>query len=177
MANLRVQRRRREPGEEGASLVEFALIMPLLFTLLLGLLTGGITLSRDNSVKNAVHEGSRYGAINPIGDPPMPFVYLGQVIDVTRVGAQKDLNNGVDGKEICVALFNGGGTWRIVENAAGTRFEDTGTASSPASCFSDGRPLTENRVQVTAKRRSEIESLFFSIPVTISAQSVARYER
>ena len=48
--------------DRGASLVEFALLAPLLFALLLGMITGGISLSQKNSMENAVREGSRFGA-------------------------------------------------------------------------------------------------------------------
>src|SRR5918994_2890256 len=57
----------RTDGERqrGATLVEFALIAPLLFALLLGAITGGLALSRKNSMTNAAREGARLGATLP----------------------------------------------------------------------------------------------------------------
>ncbi|MFP5580169.1 MAG: TadE family protein [Acidimicrobiia bacterium] len=52
----------RNRREAGASLVEFALLAPVLFALLLGMITGGLSLSRKNSMENAVREGARFGA-------------------------------------------------------------------------------------------------------------------
>jgi Flp pilus assembly protein TadG len=54
--------RRRKSRERGATLVEFALIAPLLFAILLGTITGGLALSKKNSITNAVREGARFGA-------------------------------------------------------------------------------------------------------------------
>jgi Flp pilus assembly protein TadG len=48
--------------QRGAVAVEFALVLPLLVTLLLGTLTAGLAYSDQLSISNAVREGSRLGA-------------------------------------------------------------------------------------------------------------------
>ena len=48
--------------DRGAAAVEFALVVPLLIVLLLGIITSGITYSHSIGLTNAVREGSRYGA-------------------------------------------------------------------------------------------------------------------
>src|SRR5215207_9336974 len=58
-------RGRRARGDGGAALVEFAIIAPLVFALLFGVFTGGMALSRKNSMTNAVREGARLGATLP----------------------------------------------------------------------------------------------------------------
>lgn len=52
-------RRRRRPGERGAALVEFALILPLLFALLLGVIEFGFNLYNAQSLRSATHTATR----------------------------------------------------------------------------------------------------------------------
>ena len=51
--------------EEGAVLVEFAIIAPLLFVLLLGIIEFGIVFFSYNTIANAAREGARYGVVHP----------------------------------------------------------------------------------------------------------------
>lgn len=55
----------RPPARAGQSLVEFALISILLFTLLLGILEMGRLLFIFSQVSSAAQEGTRYGAAHP----------------------------------------------------------------------------------------------------------------
>lgn len=48
--------------ERGAVAVEFALVLPLLVMLLLGVTTSGLSYSNALGVTNAVREGARFGA-------------------------------------------------------------------------------------------------------------------
>ncbi|MCA1847120.1 MAG: pilus assembly protein, partial [Actinobacteria bacterium] len=52
----------RRDSERGTALVEFALVLPLIMALILGLVTGGSAYNRKLSMTNAVREGSRFGA-------------------------------------------------------------------------------------------------------------------
>ncbi|MGI6379396.1 MAG: TadE/TadG family type IV pilus assembly protein [Anaerolineae bacterium] len=54
--------RRKERGQE---LVEFALILPLLLLLLVGIFEFGYVVFAQNTLSNAVREGARYGAVKP----------------------------------------------------------------------------------------------------------------
>ena len=53
---------RRGRGDRGVALVEFAIIAPLVFMLIVGSITGGIAPGQKNSMTNAVREGGRFGA-------------------------------------------------------------------------------------------------------------------
>jgi Flp pilus assembly protein TadG len=53
------------PGERGQDLIEFALIMPLLILLTLGVIEFGVIISNYNTLANAVREGARYGTTHP----------------------------------------------------------------------------------------------------------------
>lgn len=52
---------RRRTGERGAALVEFAIVMPLLVMLVLGLFSGGLAYNRQLALTNGVREGHGSG--------------------------------------------------------------------------------------------------------------------
>ena len=54
------------PGskESGAALIEFAMLMPLLVILLLGILEFGWIFSQNNDVRHGAREGARLAAVN-----------------------------------------------------------------------------------------------------------------
>jgi Flp pilus assembly protein TadG len=58
----RPSRRRRE---RGAALVEFALLLPLLITLILGTIDFGYMVNRDTLINSAAKEGAREASLNP----------------------------------------------------------------------------------------------------------------
>lgn len=55
---------RRTGSDDGATLVEFAFVVPVLIALLLGLIDFGWSWSQDLSVKHAAREGARLAAVN-----------------------------------------------------------------------------------------------------------------
>jgi Flp pilus assembly protein TadG len=57
--------RARLDGERGAAFVEFALVMPLVMVLLLGLVSAGMAWNQKLSLTHAAREGARYGATIP----------------------------------------------------------------------------------------------------------------
>lgn len=61
----REERRRERRGERGAAAVEFALILPILATLLFGIIDYGDMLSVRQAVSQAAAEGARAAAVNP----------------------------------------------------------------------------------------------------------------
>src|SRR5262249_5874769 len=56
-------RARRMRGERGAMLVEFALLLPLLLLIVMGIVTFGITYSNFISLRDGVRQGARNGAV------------------------------------------------------------------------------------------------------------------
>ena len=54
------------PGyERGQDLAEFAIILPVLLLLILGILEFGILVFDYNTISNAAREGARYGIVHP----------------------------------------------------------------------------------------------------------------
>lgn len=167
---------RRLYGEQrGAQLIEFALILPIMLSLLFGIVTGGVAFSHNLSLDNAARETARFGATLPVdGDLPN---WLDQVADVAIGTATGTLDVGQPGRQICVAYVYPAGTHphdstqRVTEDAVGVR------STSAQQCVVDGRPATERRVQVVIQRDTELIVFYFTKSLTLSSQSVARYER
>lgn len=163
-------------GDQGATLVEFALLAPLLFALLLGIMTAGLAYSADISMNSAVRESARFGATLPV-DGDMPN-WLDDVADVVLASATGDLDDGTAGRSVCVAYAYPDGTEvgdrtaRVTIAEDGTRVQTVG-----ATCFSDGRPADERRVQVQASRSARIEAILYNQTFTLNADAVVRYER
>src|SRR3954451_21220697 len=59
--------RPKQRGEEGASLVEFALIAPILFLILFGVIDFGFIYNDFLSVRQGVRDGARVGAVANFG--------------------------------------------------------------------------------------------------------------
>jgi len=51
--------------EKGAALIEYAMIAPLLFLLLIGIIEFSILIFSYNTIANAAREGARYGIVYP----------------------------------------------------------------------------------------------------------------
>ena len=84
----RISRRRhaRCPRERGAALVEFALVFPLLFMLIAGMIDFGMVFSNLNSSRQGVREGARQAVVADFGaDTTCP------VVGVTPATATKKL--------------------------------------------------------------------------------------
>lgn len=166
----------RAADENGAQLVEFALVLPILAALLLGIITGGIALNSSVSMNNAARESARFGATLPVA--PSMGDYLQDVADVAIRSATGDLDDGVPGRVVCVAyVYPDGGapedqTTRLMIDPAGTATTTVGTR-----CFDDGRPDDERRVQVSLQRTSDLIVVFWQRTLNLDASSVARYER
>ncbi len=64
MEQERSPRPRRGVGDEGAVLVEFALICPLLFLLIFGVIEFGWAFGQNLDVRHGAREGARLAAVN-----------------------------------------------------------------------------------------------------------------
>lgn len=57
-------KRASKKRDGGASLIEFAVIMPLLLILVLGIIEFGFVLAQMNEVRHGAREGARYAAVS-----------------------------------------------------------------------------------------------------------------
>lgn len=165
-------------SERGAALVEAAFVLPLLIMLLLGTVTGSLAYSQNTSLQTAAREASRFGAALPVNSDLTGW--LTSVMNVAQSAASIDLATTVPGQYICVAYVYPAGlapndrTMRLVQTAGVTSAPTTGPS---ATCFDDGRPDSERRVQVVTGRSSTIQAVAFAVDVNLTAPSAARFER
>lgn len=97
----------------GAVAVEFALVLPLLVMLLLGITTAGLSYSHAIGVTNAVREGSRFGAT---ADASVAS-WSSDVI--SRVRATQFDDAGAE-TEICVQLWKKGSITPLAQSCNGS---------------------------------------------------------
>ena len=171
---------RRRRGERGASLVEFALLLPLFMMMVLGMFSGGMAYNRKNSITNATREAGRYAATLPVGNFADLDAWLDSVYQFTTSAADKDLATDVDGRRICIAYVYPAGTSASPPKDE-TRRRVWTTSNTPDTtdgntCFSDGRPNNERRIQISASRKSKIEILVTSWGADLNTQSLTRFE-
>lgn len=174
--SCRTPRTRRLWDESGAQLVEFAFVLPLLLMILMGIVTGGIAFNRNISVDNAARESARYGATLPVESGMN--TWLNDVADVAIRSAAGDLNDGIQGRQVCIAYVHPDGsdvddrTTRLTVNTAGARTVNVG-----GTCFADGRPNDERRVQVALERESDLILVLWGRTLTLAGESTVRFER
>ncbi len=152
--------RRRREGHRGVALVEFALVAPLLFALLLGSITGGVALSRKNSMLNAAREGSRLGAT-------LTSSATWATATVDRVVA---LSGGdLTASQVCVRLVSAPST--------SVRASACSLPAADEPALPAGVAAGDCIVKVWTRRTSPFETIFFSRDITLTGSSVALYER
>ncbi|MDQ1402184.1 MAG: TadE-like protein [Actinomycetota bacterium] len=179
-------------NEDGASLVEFALILPLFVMLLLGMFTGGLAYNTKLSLTSATREASRYGATlavspdcggsagNKVDD------WLNCVATVAVNSSNGELTSTVASRYVCVSYVNPGGVLTSDDRGHSTRtLELTGAGGpvySATDCFTkksygaDGFGSTQARVQVVVTRDRKLEALLFTQNLSLSSRSVTVYE-
>lgn len=146
-------------------MVELAMVFVLLVMLLVGTVSAAVAYGRGNSIQNAAREASRYAATRDEVSSN-----LSEVIQVAKAASSGDLDSSAPGYYVCVAYVDGAANVRATEGTPPPLPGDN-------SCYADGRPATETRIQVTAGRQVTINAILFSPDVTLDAQAAARYER
>lgn len=163
-----MRRTSNDAHEQGAAAVEFALLASLLFMLIFGSISAGISFSRSNALQTAAREGARFAATLTGDGSPTWFT---DVIDATQGAALGELDDGIPGRTICVAFITAGANGDVVRlDGAGTE-----TPTTNDNCFADG--LSEARVQVSVSRETELQAVFFSTTFDVGGEAVTRYER
>jgi len=164
-------------GQRGASMVEFALILPVLVILILGMFTGGIAYNQKQQVTFAAREGARYGATVPAVQAfSNPDSWAENVRAIVVDRSDGDL---VDA-EVCVALVRGSpatvvtttahptATWYSTEGGQPCDPDET----YPVTGFDEGR-----RVQVRVAKPARIQlGVLPDITFTITTQATAKSE-
>ena len=160
---------RSDNAERGAALTEFALLLPLLLMLVLGIV----------SVHGA-REAGRFAATLPVAnfsseaDPLQAWLdeVAGRVLGTTT----GSLDVSTPGRFICIAYVHPNGSAAIDSTASRTQQGTDPAVYSPNPCFADGRPATERRVQILLRRDHDFNVFVFRRTLTLSADAVNRFE-
>lgn len=154
------------PGEAGVALVEFAMVVPLLLVLVLGMVTAGIAFDRAQSLAHGSREGSRFGATLPTGSDMS--AWLDSVATTARANAAGNVDASASNRYLCVALVGG--------TVGGTRIETpAGVTYGSGECFADGLGAGP-RVQVVAGRDVEIDAMVFRHTASVRKRAVTIFE-
>src|SRR5213078_4494766 len=160
----------------------FALILPIVVMLLVGVVSAAGAYQKDLSLSNGAREGARYGATLPVANfiTTTPInSWLDDVANTAVHAVDDGLPSGTTGRTVCVAYVHPNGT--DTNDRTTKRFEDasgnvTYSSGTTATCFSDSRPVTERRVQVVLTRGVTLDAYLFKTTVTLTGKSVARFE-
>lgn len=139
-------------------MVELVVALPLLFSMLLGVTTGGRAYATRIGMVDAVREGARFGATLQLGTGPTAATDFGQQVTDRIVAAAAGELTPAD---VCVSLVLPGSPL-----ACGVA-DPTGAAAQPGV----------HLVKVSATKPATLQFFFGSRTTTISVKSVARYER
>lgn len=166
MAGLGILRGKRRRQDRGAAAVEFALVLPILCMLLFGIISFGFGISDKVALVNAVREGARFGA-STVNDANWGASVVART-EATYANAESPLLD----SQVCALL------WKQVSGVQSI------VASSAASCESEPSALPVTDVpdkscflMVWAAKPKDLNWLVTSTTVTLSAQSVAVYDR
>lgn len=157
--------RRRQ--DRGAVAVEFALVLPLLLALLMGIVTAGLGYNRVLGVADGVREGARFGATTVSG-ASWGSTVQGQTMSLTalNISGQPDV---VTSSMVCAQLVKTPST--IVSSSSCSLA--TAAPANPAGVV-DGTCL----VKVWAEIPVEFNMVVFgTYTPTVKRQSVTLYER
>lgn len=138
--------------------LEFALVMPLLMSLVLGIYTGGQAYTNKIGLVEAVREGARYGASLPMGTGTGALTNWKDAVRNRVVDAS---GGDVKAADVCVE-------WVIPGQAVVCGLSDPAGASNEP---------TVHLVKVSATRQAKMEFFFFSKSTTLVGKLVARFER
>ena len=184
-------RRRIVADDRGASLVEFALIAPLLFMLLFGIITGGLVLNHDLGLSTAAREAARFGATLP--DNQYGGGHGAQWASAVAAEALNRASGGLGGPgatvgppatsltgTICVSMVTGTGSAgnpiTVYSPSGGTAYFYSSTGAAAGPCYNDGGADGKRRVQVLLTAPDKIQAAIYSQSLTLTARTDARYE-
>lgn len=160
-------------NDRGAVLVEFALVLPLLMVLIMGMITAGRAYDQKLQITHAAREGARFAATVP---PSQTFSNGGTWANNVRDLVVERSAGQLDAAQVCVAL---------VEGSPGTVFAGSSsysTAGSTTPCIAgQAYPISGTddgmRVQVTASRPGHIDLVVFGrVSFMISSSATAKSE-
>lgn len=168
--------RARLRDDDGVVLVEFAMVLPILMMLMLGMFSGGLAWNQNQSMGQGARVAARYASTLPLPatDPEMD-AWLDDIADRAVAASDGAMAADVGGRAVCVAYVDPAGaapdhTFSRRIDAAGTR------TSATTTCFDDGQSTTQQRVQVRLERNGTLDVGLFRRTLVLRRSVVYRYE-
>lgn len=156
---------RRLRGDAGTAAVEFALLLPVLATLVLGVLSTGVVLSQKQQMAYAVREGARHGAVLPAEQVFNSGTWASNV----RSWVVSKSTGTLVASQVCVALVRG-----VTPVPFSTKHT---TKADGSACYNDSSVGdSSDRVQVLATRPAKIEAALFTQAITLKEKATSRFE-
>lgn len=171
---------RRRRRERGASLVEFALILPVFLMLLFGMITAGLALNDKQQMTHATREGARYAATVAAAQNFSSGSWASNVRDLIVERSVDSLASA----DVCVSLVEGSPGTIVdgdgdgdVDADDGARFSTNGSPCIIGQTYPVTANDTGRRVQVTASKEATIDLILFgAYDVTMEGEATARSE-
>ena len=147
--------------------------MPVLATLLLGVVSAGLLFDQKLSLTHAAREAGRYGATIPSNQTFVAGTWAQNVTTLVKTRAAGELD--ASGASVCVALVEGSSgsstnPLKVVSDA--TRSVSYFSTSGAVCNSTEVYPLTTydvgRRVQIKVTRPGRIETPVYSISVLLS---------
>ena len=174
-AIARSTKRCRATQDDGAVLVEFALVLPILAMFLFGIISAGMAWNQNLALAHGERVAGRYAATLPTRNYTSLDDYLDAVATRVVGASEGSLDTGVSGRVVCVAYVHPSGSTTLDQTRR--RYETTsGVTRAASTCFSDGQGSDESRVQIMTERTTNFETGIWSRTVTLHQQLVFRYE-
>jgi len=152
--------------EQGSALVEFSLVLPVVASLLLGLVSGGIAYNKKIALTDAVRGATRYGAT--LSDSS---TFATSVRDrLVQLSAGE-----LSGTDVCVELIRAGTpntvqrSWYAGNSSCPTQFGTPPPTPATTSGFCV--------VKVWGMKQATLQAVVINAPLQLKAGSVAGFER
>jgi len=164
-------------SERGAALVEMAVASTLLLTLLLGIVTFGITQYQNIAIEGAAREAVRFGATYAVEDAGSLQEWLRDVAQVAENAATGALSESEPSRLVCVAQGSGNDS-DVCSRITVAGMQLIASAGEESGwCFENTAPGGDTVVQVQLQREGWIEAIVFSMKPTLTGEATNRFER
>ncbi|MCU1355944.1 MAG: putative TadE-like family protein [Acidimicrobiales bacterium] len=162
--------------QSGAVVVEFALVLPVLMMLLLGIISAGTVHNQQISLSYAAREGARYGATLSPDQSFTAGTWASNTRDVAIGRSGGDLSATVG--TVCVSLVQGSTPTTYVGNHSSDWYS-TNSDGTPCDT-TDAYTTTTNddglRVQVVVRRDARWDMGLFARTLTLQSKVVIQSE-
>jgi Flp pilus assembly protein TadG len=174
---LRYATRRR--SERGIEIVEFALLSPLILSLIVGMFTGGLIYNTQLDMTHAAREGARYGAVLA----KATSTSTGWATSVQNIVVQRSAG-ALNANQVCVSLVTGSPATVVPDpNSLDSTNQYTTNPDGASPCITnDGSSDTGWRVQVVIgsapaqSKTAQLQAVFFNMNVNLTATALSKYE-